>query len=86
MKGAPTASIPDPASPEPGLVARLVRGVAVEVAGFGGAQVIRLAANLVLARLLFPEAFGLMALLQVVMYGLYMLTDVGLHQTSPPSG
>ena len=34
--------------------------------GFGGSQVIRLGGNLVLARLLFPEAFGIMALAGVI--------------------
>jgi O-antigen/teichoic acid export membrane protein len=57
---------------------RLLKGAAVETASFGIAQVVRLAANLVLTRLLFPQAFGLMAMLQLVLYGLIMLTDVGL--------
>lgn len=59
---------------------RLASLAAVEVFGFGAAQVIRLGSNLVLARLLFPAAFGLMAMLSLVLYGIYMLTDVGLAQ------
>ena len=52
----------------------------IEIAGYGATQVIRFASNLVLARLLFPEAFGLMAMLAVVLYGLTMLSDVGISQ------
>lgn len=46
--------------------------------GFGGSQFIRLVGNLVLARLLFPEAFGLMALVNVFMHGLQMFSDFGI--------
>ena len=46
--------------------------------GFGGVQLIRLIRSLVLTRMLFPEAFGLMAIVWVVMYALEMLSDVGL--------
>lgn len=61
------------------LGARLARGAVVEVAGFGAGQILRLGGNLVLARLLFPEAFGLMAILSLLVYGLGMMSDVGLH-------
>lgn len=46
--------------------------------GFGTSQFIRLAGNLILARLLFPEAFGLMALVNVFMHGLQMFSDLGI--------
>ena len=46
--------------------------------GHGAAQLIRLASSLVLTRLLFPEAFGLMALVWMIMIGLEMLSDVGI--------
>jgi len=74
---------PDPV-PEPAasrLVGKVMRGSAVTVAGFAGAQVIRLAANMALARILFPEAFGLMALVTVVLVGLIMFSDVGIMQS-----
>lgn len=48
--------------------------------GYGTAMVIRLGSNLILTRLLFPEAFGLMAMMQVVLYGIWMLSDVGITQ------
>lgn len=41
-------------------------------------QALRFGSNLVLTRLLFPEAFGLMAILNAVLIGLNMLSDVGL--------
>jgi O-antigen/teichoic acid export membrane protein len=74
-----TSRIPTTPRAEP-LARRLAKGAAVEVSGFGVAQILRFAANLVLTRLLFPQAFGLMAMLSLVLYGIVMLTDVGLAQ------
>ncbi len=51
-----------------------------EIFGFGAGLVLRLGSNLLLTRLLFPEAFGLMAMAQIVLYGLTMLSDVGIWQ------
>ncbi len=45
--------------------------------GFGATQVIRLASNLILTRLLFPEAFGMMAIVSVFIMGLAMFSDIG---------
>lgn len=42
-------------------------------------QVLRLGGNLILTRLLFPEAFGLMAIVQSVIVGLAMLSDLGIE-------
>ena len=61
-----------------GLGARALRGITFSVIGFGGGQFIRLASNLVLTRILFPEAFGLMALVQVVLVGLEMFSDFAI--------
>lgn len=41
-------------------------------------QALRLLSNIVLARLLFPEAFGLMAIVAVFLYGLKMFSDLGI--------
>lgn len=60
------------------LVARVLRSSSWLVMGYGAGQALRLASNLVLARLLFPEAFGLMALVTVVTVGLAMFSDVGI--------
>ena len=46
---------------------------------FGGSQGLRLISNLVLARFLFPEAFGLMALVSVVIVGLALFSDTGIR-------
>ncbi len=45
---------------------------------FGIAQIIRLGSNLVLTRILEPEIFGVMTIVNVVIFGLAMLTDLGL--------
>ena len=60
------------------LMARALRSSMLTVGGFGAAQVMRLASNLILTRLLFPEAFGLMALVSVFMMGLQQFSDVGV--------
>jgi O-antigen/teichoic acid export membrane protein len=49
--------------------------------GFAGSQILRLISNLILTRLLFPEAFGLMAIVYSMMVGVSMLTDLGLSQS-----
>lgn len=46
---------------------------------FASANLMRLAGNLILTRILFPEAFGIMALVQVVMTGLNMFSDIGVR-------
>lgn len=56
------------------------RGAVVEIVGFGLNAVLRLGSNLILTRLLFPDVFGLMAMMQVILYGVWMLSDVGIAQ------
>jgi O-antigen/teichoic acid export membrane protein len=46
--------------------------------GYGGSQVLRFGSNLLLTRLLFPELFGLMGLVNVFMLGLALFSDVGI--------
>ncbi len=46
---------------------------------YGGGQVIRLLANLILTRMLFEEYFGLMALVSVVMIGIQLFSDIGIQ-------
>lgn len=53
-------------------------GSAWTIFGYGATQVIRLGSNLVLAWMLFPAAFGVMALVTVVMQGLQMFSEVGI--------
>ena len=44
-------------------------------------QLIRFIGNLVLARLLMPDAFGLMAVISTLMLGLNLLSDIGTGPT-----
>lgn len=74
-----------PAEPEPatgprrGSLKKLAfHGAAWTVFGFGTAQVCRLAGNLVLTRLLAPEAFGIMVLVEMVLAGIQMFSDFGI--------
>lgn len=60
------------------LTMRAVRSAGFAVLAFGGGQALRLISNLILTRLLFPEAFGLMALVMVILQGLAMFSDVGV--------
>lgn len=60
------------------LTQRVLRSSAFTSGGFVMSQMIRLASNLILTRLLFPEAFGLMAMVSVFMMGLVMFSDVGV--------
>lgn len=48
------------------------------IISFGASRAIQLISNLILTRLLFPEAFGIMALINVYLIGLGLLSDVGL--------
>jgi O-antigen/teichoic acid export membrane protein len=56
----------------------VLRGSGLIIGSHGGGQLIRLARSLILTRLLFPEAFGVMSLVWVVMFGLGMLSDLGV--------
>lgn len=60
-----------------GLFARALRSSVWTIAGFGGGQALRFGANLILTRLLFPEAFGMMALVSLAIIGLSNFSDVG---------
>lgn len=61
------------------LFRRVLKAAAWTLSGHAASQVIRLASNLILSRLLFPEAFGLMALVYTFLSGLQMLSDTGTN-------
>lgn len=61
-----------------GLKARLLRSSGWVASGYLASQAIRLGSNLILTRVLYPEAFGLMALISVFLVGLTMLSDIGV--------
>lgn len=67
-------NIPVPKS----LFARALRGSAFTAGSYALAQGMRLASNLILTRLLAPEAFGVMAIVSVVLVGMIMFSDVGV--------
>jgi O-antigen/teichoic acid export membrane protein len=54
------------------------RGTAWVVFGFGSAQLLRFAFNLLLTRLLVPEVFGVMALVNTLLAGLQVFSEVGI--------
>lgn len=56
----------------------VLKGSAWTVIGVVAGQVIRLGKSLVLSRLLFPEAYGVMAIVWAVLYTLDLLSDVGV--------
>ncbi len=57
---------------------RVLQSGSWTLVAYGASQALRFAGNLILTRLLFPEVFGLMAITQAVLYGVHMLTDVGV--------
>jgi O-antigen/teichoic acid export membrane protein len=62
----------------PSLRATVRHGTLWSMFGYGGAQVLRFGGNLVLTRLLFPEAFGVMSLVNALLVGLQLFSDVGI--------
>ena len=77
-----TAPLPGEAAQTQSAMRRLVlRGSAIELVGYGLNQGLRLLTNLVLSRLLFPEAYGMTAIVTVFMVALGMLSDVGLKDS-----
>jgi O-antigen/teichoic acid export membrane protein len=66
---------------KPSLRQRVINAGSWAFGGYAIGQVLRLASNLILARLLFPEAFGIMAIATAIYVGVVMLTDVGIGQS-----
>jgi O-antigen/teichoic acid export membrane protein len=55
-----------------------IRGMFWTVLGYGASQILRFGSNLLLTRLLFPEFFGLMALVSIFLMGLNLFSDIGI--------
>jgi len=68
-----------PSSPV-SLTRRSVNAGAWSLAGYGLNLAIRFGSNLIMTRLLAPEAFGVMAIATIIMVGLAMFSDLGLRQ------
>ncbi len=54
------------------------KGVFWTIVGYGAGQVLRLGSNLILTRLLYPELFGLMTIVNIFITGLNLFSDIGL--------
>jgi O-antigen/teichoic acid export membrane protein len=65
----------------PSLAVRVIRGSGWTIAGNFGGQALRFVSNIWLTHLLYPAAFGLMAIAQAIIIGVHMLSDVGLQQS-----
>jgi O-antigen/teichoic acid export membrane protein len=63
------------------LEARALRGSLWTALGYGGEQVLRLAGNLIVTRLLFPEAYGWMAIVWALLTGLELLSEIGIRES-----
>ena len=60
---------------------KVLHGTKWNLVGQVFAQGWRLVANLILARLVVPEAFGIMAMINVFLFSVHMFSDVGLRDT-----
>lgn len=85
MEGLDEATSPPQALPRqrslsaPSLKALLVRGTTWTLVSYGASQMIRLAGNIILTRLLVPQYFGLMTLLNTMLVGFGMFSDFGVN-------
>lgn len=58
---------------------RAIRGAMWTTIGFGTSQILRFGSNLILTRLLVPQIFGVMTLVNVFITGVQMFSDVGIR-------
>ncbi len=77
-----TPSVPPPAGkislPQPPMQ-KALGGAFWTAGGYGIRQILRFVNNLILTRLLFPELFGLMAIVNLFILGLNLFSDIGLN-------
>jgi O-antigen/teichoic acid export membrane protein len=67
-----------PPPPTASLRTRALRGSVWSALGYGTSQALRFGANLVLTHLLFPGAFGTMAVVNSFIIGLHLFSDLGV--------
>lgn len=60
---------------------RAVSGAIWTIVGYGGSQLLRFGSNLILTRLLIPEYFGLMAIINTLLAGIHLFSDLGVGQS-----
>ncbi|MDJ0843664.1 oligosaccharide flippase family protein [Crocosphaera sp.] len=58
---------------------KAITGTLWTVAGYGTSQILKLGGNIILTRLLVPELFGLMALMNTFIMGLNLFSDIGIR-------
>jgi O-antigen/teichoic acid export membrane protein len=63
------------------LFGRVMRAGSLALAGNIASQLLRFGSNLLLTRLLFPEAFGLMAIANSILLAVHLISDLGLGQS-----
>lgn len=63
------------------LLVRASRAASWTMIGDMVSQALRLGGNLILTRLLFPEAFGLMAIVQSILIGIALVSDIGVESS-----
>ncbi|MEZ5920377.1 MAG: oligosaccharide flippase family protein [Parvularculaceae bacterium] len=61
------------------LKGRALKGGLVTLGGFGATQSLRLASNLIMTRLLAPDAFGLMGVTMALQVWIAMISDLGIE-------
>jgi O-antigen/teichoic acid export membrane protein len=76
-----TATTTEPAAKQENVAQRAGRGSLVQIGGQLISQLLRLGSNLIMTHLLVPDAFGLVAIVQSVMLGLQLVSDVGVWQS-----
>src|SRR5688572_13860724 len=69
------------AQPRRSLRQLAIRATVWTIAATYAGQALRLASNLILTRLLFPEAFGVMAILLLILQSLNLFSDIGIQQS-----
>ncbi|MEM9191438.1 MAG: oligosaccharide flippase family protein [Myxococcota bacterium] len=69
----------EPSSEDEAAEKKFMSGSRWALIGYGGEQLMRFVGNLILWRLLYEEAFGIMALVNVVLQALEMFSDVGIN-------
>ena len=57
------------------------RGAIWTIAGYGTSQIMRFGSNLILTRLLVPEFYGLMAVVNTLRMGIELFSDIGIPQS-----
>ncbi len=58
-----------------------IRGTVWTIVSYGSSQMLRFGSNLVLTRLLIPEFFGLMAVVNILRAGIDLFSDIGIAQS-----